>query len=63
MENRDPKQNEGGRKDHQPETGNPGKGNDDEINTDPRKMREQDEHSRYPGQNRPKESPDQSPKP
>lgn len=58
MSNRDRNQDQGGRKDREPGSGDAG----DMSNPDPRKMRERDEHGRYPGQNRPKENPVQQPK-
>lgn len=58
MANRDRSQNESGRGDRQPGSGDEG----DMGNPDPRRTREREEHSRDPGQNRPKDRPDQMPK-
>ena len=58
MSNKDRNQDQGGRKERESGSGDKG----DMGNPDPRRMREREEHSRDPGQNRPKERPDQSPK-
>jgi hypothetical protein len=58
MNNRDRNQDQGGRTDRQPGSGNDG----DMGNPDPRRTREQEERSRDPSQNRPNQRPGQAPK-